>query len=115
MLEDAERRVAHLEQAIRGVRRLPPPVVSVRAVVKRYLRDLRATFGANMDAARSLLSLALEKIVLHPEGQQLVANFCGNLTGVLKLKLDPEVMGSVGAGSPFPMQPSTVIDRRIVA
>jgi hypothetical protein len=96
MLEDAERRVAHLEQAIRGVRRLPPPVVSVRAVIERYLRNLRATFGANMDAARSLLSLALEKIVLDPEGQHLVANSCGNLTGVITL--EPEVMGSVGAG-----------------
>ena len=96
MLEDAERRVAHLERTKRAVHRLPPPVVSVRAVVERYLRDLRATFGTNVDAARRLLSLALDKIVLNSEGQRLVANFCGNLTGVLRL--EPEVMGSVGAG-----------------
>lgn len=96
LYQDAERRVAHLEHAIRGFRRLPPPIVSVRAVVERYLRDLRVTFGTNVDAARNLLSLALEKIVLHPDGQRLIAHFCGNLTAVLRL--EPVVMGSVGAG-----------------
>ena len=51
----------------------------------------------------------IEKIVLSPYGQRLVANFCGNLTGVLRL--EPEVMGGVGAGRgifPFPTNPVVV-------
>lgn len=83
MLEDAERRVAHLEQAIRGSRRLLPPAVSVRAVVERCLRDLRVTFGTNVDAARHILSLALEKIVLRPEGQSLSPISAGISLGYL--------------------------------
>jgi hypothetical protein len=103
MLEDTDRRVAHLEQAIRGFRRLPPPVVSVRAVVERYLRHLRATFGTNVDAARNL-SLSFEKIVLRPEGQSLVPNFCGNLTAVLEL--EPIVLVALMPGARFQCNPA---------
>jgi len=72
----------------------------MRAVVERYLHDLRATFGTNVDAARNLLALALDKIVLRAEGDCVVANFCGNLTAVLSL--EPDVLDCVGAGSPTP-------------
>ena len=96
MLEDAERRVAVLEQAVRDARRQPAPVVSVRSVIERYLRDLRATLEMNVDQARRLLALAVDKIVLVREGRLLVAEITGNLAGVLTL--DHSMFGSVGAG-----------------
>ena len=45
-------------------------------------------------------------------GNRLVAELRGNLPAILELE---EKLYNRGAGSPFPMQPSTVIDRRIVA
>lgn len=50
MLEDAERRVATLEQAIRDARQRSAPTVSVRSVIERYLRDLRATLEMRLGA-----------------------------------------------------------------
>lgn len=52
MLEDAERRVAELEAAVRvapGLPSLPP----VEAAVETYLRDLRATLGTDIPRARA--------------------------------------------------------------
>lgn len=71
MFEDAERRIAALEQAVRDARQQPAPVVSVRSVIERYLRDLRATLETNVDQARRLLALAADKIVLLREGRLL--------------------------------------------
>lgn len=96
MLEDAERRVQTLDEAVRVSHQRPPRVVSVRTVVEHYLRDLRATLETNVDAGRRLLSLAVNKIVLRSEGKQLVAEFCGNLGGVLSL--EPGLLGCIGAG-----------------
>lgn len=96
MLVDAERRVETLEQAVRVAHQRPPRVMSVRTVVEQYLRDLRATLETNVDVGRRLLSLAVNKVVLRSEGKRLVAEFCGNLGGVLNL--EPDLLGSIGAG-----------------
>ena len=48
-------------------RRRPDSVVSVRSAVERYLRDLQATLGTNLDEARRLLSMAVDKIVIRRE------------------------------------------------
>jgi len=98
MLEDAERRVAALEQGIREAKDRRAPVVSVQAAVERYLRDLRATLGTNVDEARRLLALAVDRIVLRREGKRLVAQVTGNLTGMFAL--EPSLCASDGAGSP---------------
>jgi hypothetical protein len=45
-------------------RRRPASVVSARSAVERYLRDLQATLGTNIDETRRLLSMAVEKIVI---------------------------------------------------
>jgi site-specific DNA recombinase len=100
MLEDAERRVAALEQAAHDARRRPAPVVSVQSVVERYLRDLRTTMETNVDEARRLLSLAVDKIVLRREGKRLIARVTGSLVGMFAL--EPDLLASVGAGSPSP-------------
>jgi hypothetical protein len=96
MLEDAERRVAALEQAVRNAHRPAVPVVSVRTVVERYLRDLQGLLEANVDEARRLLTLAVERIVLRREGSRLIARVTGNLAGMFAL--EPTLCGSVGAG-----------------
>ncbi len=98
MLEDAERRVAALEQAVSDAKRRPAPVASVQSVVERYLRDLRATLETNVDEARRLLRLAIETIVLRREGAHLVARVTGNLTGLLSLGDQEGVLARVGAG-----------------
>lgn len=96
MLEDAERRVAALEQAVVDARRAPLPFLPVRTAIERYLRDLRGLLGTNVDEARRLLRLALDKIVLVCEGPILVAEITGNFAGVLTL--ENGMFGSVGAG-----------------
>lgn len=96
MLEDAERRVSMLEQAVRQPIRRTARLISVRTVVERYLRNLRATLQTNVDEARRMLSLALDRIVLNQDGRHLVAEFCGNVAGALRL--EPKVLGCVGAG-----------------
>ncbi len=97
MLEDAEQRVAALEQAIRETHQRPVSVVSMKSVVERYLRDLRGTLETNVDEARRLLSLALEKIVLRTEGEHVVARITGNMAGLLTLG-GVGMVASVGAG-----------------
>jgi len=81
---------------VRDAHRQPAPVVSVMSVVKRYLRNLRATLETNVDQARRLLALAVGKTVLVREGRLLVAEITGNLAGVLTL--EHSMFGSVGAG-----------------
>jgi hypothetical protein len=61
---------------------------------------LQATLETNVEAARRLLTLALDKIVLRPESRGVVAEFCGNLAGVLSL--EPNLLDGIGAGSPSP-------------
>lgn len=87
-------------------------VIPVRTMIDRYLHDLRATLETKV-GRQTAPALALNKIVLRREGQLLVAEFFGNLAGVLCL--EPTVLGSIGAGSPIPMKPSTVIECRIGA
>lgn len=85
----------------------------LQSAVERYLRDLQATLGTNLDEARRLLSMAVDKIVIRREGKHLIAQVVGNFAGMFAL--EPDLCASVGAGSPVPMLPSTVIDRRIIA
>ena len=99
MLEDAERRVAALEQTLQEVKAKRAPLVSMPAVVERYLRDLRATLHTNVDDARRMLGLAVDTIVLRREGLRLVAQIRGNLAGVLSLD---GCVNSVGAGRGIP-------------
>ena len=94
MLEETERRVAVLEQAVRDAGRRPSPVVA-KSVVERYLRDLRATVETNVESARHMLSLALDKIALRREGPRLVAEVTGNYAGIFSLD---GCVNSVGAG-----------------
>jgi len=105
MLEDAERRVAALEQATRETKIRCVPAVSVETTVKRYLENLRATLTGNVDEARRMLSLAIEKIVLRRDGPRLVAKLTGNLAGMFVL--EPNLCASGGAGSPVRLFPTS--------
>jgi len=94
---------------VQHAKRRPASVLSVRSVIERCLLDLQATLSTNMDEARRMLRLALNEIVLRRDGPHLVAEITANYAGFLSLD------ECVGAGSPSPTQPSTVIDRRTVA
>ena len=96
MLEDAERRVAALEQAARDVGRHPAPVVPVKSVVIAYLTTPRETLGTNVDEAHRLLTRALDNIVLQRDGRRLVAEITRNFAGILQV--EETVFGSIGAG-----------------
>ena len=96
MLEDAERRVAGLELTARDAKVRLAPAAPVQALVERYLENLRATLAGNVDEARRMLSLAVEKIVLRCEGKRLVAQITGNLAGMFVL--EPNLCASGGAG-----------------
>ena len=88
-----------MEDAVRELRRRPTPVVSLESSVARYLDDLRGTLETEIEEARRLLSLGLERIVLRrDEDGHLWAELRGNLAGILRL--DDEVLAGAGAGSP---------------
>ena len=91
----AQGRVSSLNRLIRDARRSLTPVVSVRAAVERYLRDLRGLLETNVDAARRMPALAVEKIVLIPKDGHLMAEVRGNMAGLLELN---GCVSSVGAG-----------------
>lgn len=95
MLEEAENRVATLERDTRETLRQPVPAPSVSSAVDRYLRDLRGTLETNVDAARRMLALAVEKIVLVRDGPRLMAEVRGNMVGLLEIS---GCVSSVGAG-----------------
>jgi hypothetical protein len=96
LLEDAERRVAALEEAMREAKQRPAAVTSLRSVLERYLRNLRATLKSNVDDARRMLSIVLDRTVLRRDGIHLVAELTGNLAGLLSL--EDGVVARVGAG-----------------
>ena len=97
MLEEAEERVARLEEAVRDLRRRPASVVSLESSVMRYLDDLRSTLETNVEEARRLLAQGLDRIVLRRgEDGHLWAEVRGNLSGILRL--DDGVLAGVGAG-----------------
>ena len=99
MLEEAEQRVARLEEAVRDLRRHPAPVVPLESSVALYLEDLRGTLEMNVEEARRLLARGLDRIVLRrDEAGRLWAELRGNLAGILRL--DDGVLAGVGAGSP---------------
>lgn len=110
MLEEAEARVSTLEANVRTQSK--PKVVSLSSAVTRHMTDLKATLGRDNDRARKALSKLVSQVVLRRHGDRLMAEVQGNLKALLDLD---ESFGNDGAGSPFPMQPSTVIDRRVVA
>ena len=86
-----------MEQATRDARLRSAPTVSIRSVIERYLRYLRATLETNIDEARRMLSLALNKIVLRTEGEHVVARITGKMRGLLTLG-GLDLVASVGAG-----------------
>ena len=108
MLEEAEARVTEFEATLRAPTK--PAVVALPAVVERYLSDLKGVLNRDNARARHILAKLIGEVILRRHGDRLVAELRGNLHGILDLSCD-----SSGAGSPFPMQPSTVIDRRTVA
>jgi hypothetical protein len=98
MLEEAEARVARLEQAVRDLKRRPAPVASFASSVRRYLDDLRGTLETNVEEARRLLARGLDRIVLRRgEDGHLWAEVRGNLSGILQLN-DGGLLAGVGAG-----------------
>jgi len=84
MLEEAERKVAELEAALKA----PPPkskVTFLPGVVETYLKDLKGTLGKDTDKARSLLAKMVGQVTLRRSGDRLVAELRGNLNGLLDL------------------------------
>ena len=97
LLEEAEARVARLEEAVRDLKRRPAPVVSFASSVRRYLDDLRGTLETNVEETRRLLARGLDRIVLRRGADgHLWAEVKGNLAGILRL--DDGVLAGVGAG-----------------
>ena len=82
-------------------------------IAYRLSSSMSGTFevflGRDTHRARFLLSRLLGDVILRPDAQGVVAEVRGNLALLLK------DVPSIGAGSPFLTQPSTVIDRRTVA
>ncbi len=109
MLEAVETKIQRLRAASITEPQVKAAVRTLPGLVERYVRDLRSVLGRNTDRARFLLARLLGDVILRPDDQGLVAEVRGNL-GVLL-----EDVPSIGAGSPLLTQPSTVIDRRIVA
>jgi hypothetical protein len=97
VLEEAEQRVARLEDSVRDLPRRAAPVVSLESSVRQYLDDLRSTVETNIEEARRLLARGVERIVLQrDEAGRLWAEMRGNLAGILKV--DDGVLAGVGAG-----------------
>ena len=87
MLEEAERRVASCEAAVREAKQRPAPVVVVKSAIEGYLKDLRGTLKRDVDEARRLLSRGFDRIVLRrDEDGRLWAEVRGNLAGLLNLE-----------------------------
>ena len=55
-IEEAEARVARLEEAVRDLTRRPVSVVSIASSVKQYLDHLRGTLDTNVEETRRLLA-----------------------------------------------------------
>jgi len=100
MLEEAEQRVARLEDSVRDLPRRAAPVVSLESSVRQYLDDLRSTVETNIEEARRLLARGVERIVLQrDEAGRLWAEMRGNLAGILKV--DDGVLAGVATSAPF--------------
>ena len=94
LLLEAERRVSDLEARLQTPGR--PKVVLLPHVVEKYLKDLKGTLGRDPDRARQLLATLLGPIVLHREGDHMMAEVRGNLRGLLELEEAP--FGKSGSG-----------------
>jgi len=98
MLESAERRVAELEAPLQA-----PAVTNKIAVlpslVELYLTDLKGSLGRDTERARSLLAKLIGQVTLRRNGQRLVAELQGNLSGLLELDNQPLYKG--GSGGPI--------------
>ena len=66
--------------------------------MEHYLRDLHRLLTNNVDEARGMLALALDKIVLRRDGGRLVAQITGRLDGLLVLASTDGVVAEAGAG-----------------
>lgn len=80
MLEEAEAKMARLS----AEPKLPPPS-DVGTVTRRYLKKLDEWLYKDTERARAILAMLVEKIVLKPTAEGLVAELSGDLAGVLQL------------------------------
>ena len=98
MLESAERRVVELEAPLQA-----PAVTNKIAVlpslVELYLTDLKGSLGRDTERARSLLAKLIGQVTLRRNGQRLVSELQGNLSGLLELDNQPLYKG--GSGGPI--------------
>ncbi len=95
MLEAAERRVAELETPLQA------PVAKSKiavlpSLVELYLTDLKRSLGRDTERARSLLAKLIGQVTLRRDGQRLVAEVQGNLSGLLELNDQPLYKGGSG-------------------
>jgi len=93
MLEETEKHVANLEALLRQTP--PARIAYLPSVVEACLRDLKATFSTDPDHARALLGRLIGQITLRREGPRLIAEFQGNLVGLLEME---DQVGNRGAG-----------------
>ncbi len=73
MLEEAERRGAYLEAALKTPTVKHNALAILPSVVEGYLKDLRGSLGRNPERARELLVKLLGPITLRRDGDKLVA------------------------------------------
>jgi site-specific DNA recombinase len=98
MLEAAERRVADLEAALKAPE-VESKIAVLPSLVQLYLNDLKGSLGRDTDRARALLAKLIGRVTLRREGQRLVAELQGNLSGLLELDDQPLYKG--GSGGPI--------------
>ena len=104
--------MAQAEAALRETDQAPGTANALPRMVEHYLRELRRLVGKDPDRARVILQKLIGEVTLEPNDQGLMAVLRGNVCGNANLE---DGSCTTGAGSPVPMLPSTVIDRRIVA
>lgn len=100
MLEQAERRTAELEAALKAVPAKRNPATVLPSVVIRYLTDLRTSLRRDPERARGLLGKLLGPITLRRDGDKLVAEMRGNLPALLEV----EGEALYNPGSPNPLR-----------
>lgn len=82
MLEEWEKRVTELKSALElNGSRARRNLTILPSVIEGYLRDLKGTLGRDPDHARTLLATLVGPITLRREGDRVVAEVTGNLSG----------------------------------
>ncbi len=111
MLEEAEASVTRLEAVPHASERKVGNIVALPRRIGEYLNNLHQVMGKDPARARTILKKLIGEVTLKPNQGGLEALLRGNLPRILDL----DRYCTIGAGSPILTQPSTVIDRRIVA